>query len=40
MYGRIYTEGSTCKVGFLSYDTRPLKPALLGKGILLPEDPN
>ena len=35
MYGRVFIMDKNCKVGFLSYDTNPMKPALSGKGILI-----
>lgn len=35
MYGRFFKMDVNCLVGFLSYDTKPMKPALSGKGILL-----
>jgi len=35
MYGRIFNMDVNCKVGFLSYDSNPMKPALSGKGILI-----
>jgi hypothetical protein len=35
MYGRIFEHEKNCLVGFLSYDTDPMKPALMGKGFLV-----
>jgi len=35
MYGRLFEHEKNCLVGFLSYDTNPKKPALLGKGFLV-----
>jgi len=35
MYGRIFEHEKNCLVGFLSYNTDPKKPALLGKGFLV-----
>jgi hypothetical protein len=33
--GRIFRHEENCRIGFLSYDSNPLKPALSGKGVLI-----
>jgi len=35
MYGRIFEHEKNCLIGFLSYDSNPMKPVLDGKGFLI-----
>lgn len=38
MYGRVFEHEKNCLVGFLSYDTNPMKPCLEGKGFLITQN--